>query len=60
MSHYQHLTIKERESLWEYRIKGESIREIARQLGRSPSTVSRELRRNQGKHGYRPSAAQEK
>lgn len=59
MSHYQHLSIKERESIWEYRIKGKSIREIAKQLGRSPSTVSRELRRNQGKQGYRPSTAQE-
>ena len=59
MSHYQHLSIKERESIWENRIRGKNIREIARELGRSPSTVSRELKRNQSSQGYRPSAAQE-
>ena len=59
MSHYQHLSIKERESIWENRIRGKNIREIARELGRSPSTVSRELKRNQSRQGYRPSAAQE-
>ena len=30
MSHYQHLTIKERESLWEYRIKRVTIIRIER------------------------------
>jgi transposase, IS30 family len=36
-----------------------SIREIARQLGRSPSTVSRELRRHSGgRRPYRASSAQ--
>ena len=59
MSHYQHLSIEERESIWENRIKGKNIREIAKHLGRSPSTVSRELKRNQSPQGYRPSAAQE-
>jgi transposase, IS30 family len=32
---------------------GESLREIARRLGRSPSTVSREVARNGGRRGYR-------
>ena len=59
MSHYQHLSIEERESLWENQIKGKKIREIAKQLGRSPSTISRELKRNQSAQGYRPSTAQE-
>ena len=36
------------------------IREIARRLGRSPSTVSREIRRNSGGRGYRPKQAQSK
>ncbi|WP_443075929.1 helix-turn-helix domain-containing protein [Streptomyces sp. NBC_01696] len=31
--------------------QGEGVREIARRLGRSPSTVSRELRRNAGARG---------
>ncbi len=46
MAHYHQLTIEERETvqagLWERR----SIREIARGLGRNPSTISRELHRN--------------
>ena len=58
MSHYQHLSIEERESIWEKQIKGESVRRIAAELGRSASTISRELRRNQCKQGYRPSDAQ--
>lgn len=36
------------------------IREIARRLGRAPSTVSREIRRNSGGRGYRPKQAQSK
>ena len=59
MSCYQHLTIEERESLmllWE---KGCSIRQIARELHRSPSTISRELRRNNPKR-YRASEAEKR
>lgn len=56
MSCYSHLTIKERESLMLFREKGKSIREIARELGRAPSTISRELRRNE--EVYRASTAQ--
>lgn len=33
-------------------------KEIAQLLGRSPSTISRELRRNRGLRGYRPAQAQ--
>jgi IS30 family transposase len=33
------------------------MRCIARRLGRSPATVSRELRRNADRHGYRPTTA---
>ena len=58
MSCYRHLTIEERESLMLFREKGDSIREISRKLNRSPSTISRELRRNSGP--YRASAAQER
>ena len=39
----------ERELLGKWRTSGISIREIARRLDRSPSTVSRELRRNGGR-----------
>lgn len=59
MSHYKHLSIEERESLYLSKNQGKSIREIARELGRSPSTISRELARNRLSHRpYSPSRAQ--
>ena len=54
---YQHLTLEERYCLAEFREKGLSIRAIARILKRSPSTISRELRRNQEKSGYQWTAS---
>lgn len=60
MSHYHHLSIFERESIWENKLLGKSLREIARITGRSVSTVSRELKRNRYARSYRPSKAQEK
>ena len=59
MSHYHHLTISERESIWESVIKGKPLRQIAREIGRSVSTISRELKRNGHAQSYRPSDAQE-
>ena len=59
MSHYHHLTISERESIWECVIKGKTVRQIARETGRSASTISREIKRNRCAQSYRPSAAQE-
>lgn len=58
MSHYKHLTRDERESLLFYVAKGYSITEIARELGRSKSTISRELRRNSVNGKYLPSRAE--
>lgn len=59
MSHNKHLTIEERESLYLKRGQGKSIRAIAREMERSPSTISRELQRNKSSHRpYSPSAAQ--
>ena len=46
MSHYRHFTIDERESLLVYLSQGKKNSEIAKLLNRSPSTISRELRRN--------------
>ena len=43
---YHHLTIEERSCIRKYYVDGLSYREIARLVGRSPSTISRELRRN--------------
>lgn len=49
MKSYTHFTLSEREYLQENYEKGVSIRKIASFLGRSPSTVSRELKRNWSK-----------
>nr|WP_269139309.1 helix-turn-helix domain-containing protein [Burkholderia cepacia] len=46
MKEYKHLSAEERAALMIERAKNTSIRAIARLLGRSPSTVMRELRRN--------------
>jgi len=58
----RYLSFSEREEIALLRARGEGIRQIARQLGRAPSTVSRELRRNAatrgGKLEYRASVAQ--
>ncbi len=52
------LTFGEREEIAHGSASGESRRSIARRLGRSPSTISRELRRNADCCGeYRPSRA---
>ena len=51
------LTLAEREEISRAMAEGQSIRSIAAQLGRAPSTVSRELRRNGGRAAYRASEA---
>lgn len=52
MSSYIHFTLGERIRLQELLFQGCSIRMIARSLGRSPSSVSREIKRNRSKNGY--------
>jgi IS30 family transposase len=49
---YHHLSNKEREQLVVWRAQGISLRAIARRVGRSPSTLSRELQRNGHKYHY--------
>jgi IS30 family transposase len=51
------LTLAEREGISRAVVVGHSIRAIAAQLGRAPSTISRELKRNGGREGYRASQA---
>ncbi len=47
------LTLSEREEISRGVVTGCSLRSIAASLGRAPSTVSREIRRNGGRQGYR-------
>jgi transposase-like protein len=58
----RYLSFAEREEIAICRAYGYGVRQIARHLGRSPSTVSRELRRNAGTRGgtlvYRAVVAQ--
>lgn len=58
----RYLSFAEREEITILRVRGCGVREIARRLDRSPSTISRELRRNaatrSGRLEYRASSAQ--
>ena len=51
------LTLAEREEISRAVAEGQSLRSIAARLGRAPSTVSREIRRNGGQADYRATAA---
>jgi transposase, IS30 family len=51
------LTLAEREEISRAVVAGQSIRSIATSLGRAPSTISRELKRNGGHECYRASQA---
>lgn len=50
MSSYTHFTLEERKYLQELLSQGYSFRKIATFLGRSPSSVSREVNRNKSKY----------
>jgi IS30 family transposase len=58
----RYLSFAEREEIAILRAQGAGVREIARQVGRSPSTISREMRRNaatrSGGLEYRATTAQ--
>ena len=58
----RYLSFVEREEIALLHARGSGVREIARQLERSPSTISRELRRNAATRGgnldYRATTAQ--
>ncbi len=51
------LALTEREEISRAVVAGHSVRLIARSLGRAPSTISREIRRNGGRANYRASRA---
>ena len=56
---YVHLTQAERYQIAILKKAGHRQSDIAELMNRSPSTISRELRRNRGQRGYRPKQAHE-
>ncbi len=53
--HYRHVTIEERCEMARLLAQGQSVRQIAASLDRSPSTVAREVKRNGSRtQGYHP------
>ena len=57
---YVHLSRAERDEIFRLLRGGISQREIAQKLGRSPSTIGREIRRNSEPIGYLPDTAERK
>lgn len=57
MRHYNQLTLEQRYHLYALCKMGKTQKAMAKELEVSPSTISRELRRNGGKKGYRPKQA---
>lgn len=53
------LSLAEREEISRALVAGESIRSTAARLGRAPSTISREIKRNGGVEAYRASQAED-
>lgn len=56
---YRQLTQEERYLIYAFCKAGFSITEIAHEMGRHKSTISREMKRNKGMRGYRPKQAEE-
>lgn len=53
MNNYHHLSLEDREKIFGWRNKNVSLREISKRLRRSPSSISRELKRNASGNGKR-------
>lgn len=60
MKHYTQLTKGQRYQISAYLQTGYSQFEISKEIGKSKSTISRELKRNSGRRGYRPIQADQK
>jgi len=56
---YEQLSLEDRCEIARLQAQGHSIRQIAANLDRPASTISRELKRNRGTQVYKPSYAQE-
>lgn len=59
MKKYKHLSQEQRYHIYALKKAGASQKSIAQELAVSPSTISRELKRNTGLKGYRPKQAQQ-
>lgn len=57
---FNHLVSCERDLIAVRKAEGKSNKEIAFEVGKHPSTISRELKRNKSKKEYLPSVAEEK
>jgi len=57
---YSHLTEEDRIDIHIFLKENKTLREISNLLGRSPSTISREIERNKGQNAYKPRQAQKK
>src|SRR5690349_16167105 len=55
----RHVSVSEREDILRGLLAGHSFREIAAELGRAPSTISREVARNGRRGCYRVSRAED-
>ena len=60
MMSYSHIDLDERYVIHKNIANGKSLRTCAALLGRSPSSISRELKRNSGEYWYRPKDADDK
>ena len=56
---YDHLSLEDRCTIARLQAEGRSIRQIAAAMDRSPSSITRELKRNGAKATYKPGYAQE-
>jgi IS30 family transposase len=59
-THYKHLDLEERNAIHRGRMEGQSLRAIARHLGRPVSTIAREVSRNGAKAAYDALSAQQR
>jgi IS30 family transposase len=57
---YKRLGIHERENISRGLAQQKTLRAIAREINRSPSTITREIKRNSGKSGYRAFSASQR
>jgi IS30 family transposase len=60
MKNYNHLSEEERNKIFILVNRKKSIREIAESLGRNPSSISREIKKNHGKKRYRSHKAHDR